>query len=426
MEIKVFAGTNLGYIPTKAELDKIGGLTAGVCYLPDTIEKLFNEDPQKTKKREGMIKTSGHKSPFDHAVLNLELIDIPKIVAMILNNEQMYTTSEKSARYKRMALPDDENELYEKWLQIFEEKIKLLREDEKGSEVWLTDTKIKKLAQENARYLTSVFTPTSMVYTMSYRQLNIMYRKIAKEIDYLENKQDPFSKQLRDSLVDFNTQLESLGYIDEKLSLDDKNFVLKLFNRSGREIKEQFGESYTITYNASFAQLAQAQRHRTIDYSILMGKNNDTITNHFTALKNGKEFYDAMLPHMMKPYAFSQGYFYIPPILKQYGSDTEWLKDCLKLAEKIPQGMMIPVMERGTIENFILKTKERNCSCAQLEIDNQTTESKKKIYEQLKNEDSELAKELSPYMKGSRCTFPNYECPTPCGFKSGVKGERII
>ena len=322
-----------------------------------------------------------------------------------------------------MALPEDENELYEKWLQIFEEKIRMLRNDEKGSETWLTDIKIKKLAQENARYLTSVFTPTSMVYTMSYRQLNIIYRKIAKEIDYLENKQDAFSKKLRASLIDFNTQLEGLGYIDEKLSLDDKSFVLKLFNRTGREIKEQFGECYTITYKASFAQLAQAQRHRTIDYSILMGKNNDTIKNHFTALKNGSDFGDTP---MTKPYAYSQGYFYVPPILKQYGSDSEWLKDCLKMAEKIPQGMMIPVLERGTLENFILKTKERNCSCSQLEIDNQTTESKKKIYEHLIDENLEVAEELTPYMKGSRCTFPNYNCPKPCNFASGVKGERII
>ncbi len=144
MEIKVFAGTKLGHVPTKEEMDKIGGLTAGVCYLPDTMDKLFEEREEKTIKREAMIKTSGHKSPFDHPSVCLELVDIPKIIAMILNNERMYTTSEKSARYKRMALPEDENELYEKWLPIFEGEIRKLQPE---APLWFTDIKIKKLAQ---------------------------------------------------------------------------------------------------------------------------------------------------------------------------------------------------------------------------------------------------------------------------------------
>lgn len=392
MEIKVFAGTKLGYVPTKEEMDKIGGLTAGVCYLPDTIDKLFGEPEEKTKKREGMIKTSGHKSPFDHPSINLEINDIPKIVAMILNDEQMYTTSEKSARYKRMALPDDENEVYERWLPIFEGEIRKLQP---SAPEWFTDIKIKKLAQENARYLTSVFTPTSMVYTMSYRQANIIYRKFAKEIDLLEGKTDAFSSLLRPALVEFNQNLNALGYIDEKLSLDDKNFVLKLFNRSDRDVVEQFGESYTLLYNASFAQLAQAHRHRTIDYAIKMKD-------------------------------FGKSGFYVPPILKGTEFEKLWLADCEKLADKIPQGMLVPVVERGTIEDFILKTKERNCTCVQLEIDNQTTASKKKLYEHLVVENPPLAEELKPYMKGSRCTAPDYKCATPCGYKDGVTGGRTI
>ena len=406
MEIKVFAGTKLGHVPTKEEFDKIGGLTAGVCYLPDTIAKLFSEADENTKKRESRIKDSGHKSPFDHPTVNLELVDIPKILAMILNNESMYTTSEKSARYRRMALPDDENKAYEKWLPIFAQEIENYRNSHKGSEKWLTESKIGKLAQENARYLTSVFTPTSMVYSLSYRQLNVIYSKISREIDFLAGKQDIFSKKLRDSLVEFASKLESLGYIDEKLALNDKNLALKLFNRTGRQIKEQFGECYTITYKGSFAQLAQAQRHRTLDYAIL-------------AEKNGQYFEDVLAND-------SDDDFYLPPILKGSKYQAQWLADCKALAEKFPQGMLVPVLERGTIENFILKSKERNCTAAQLEIDNQTTASKKKIYSRLSEADPELAAEIKPYMAGSRCTYPDFECPSPCAFAEGVKGERII
>ena len=404
MEIKVFAGTNLGHVPTKEEMDRIGGLTAGVCYLKDTIENLFHEDEERTKKREGMIKLNGHKSPFDHPSVNLEINDIPKIVAMILNDEQMYTTSEKSARYKRMTLFGEEKEVYEKWLQIFEEEIKKLQKA--GNEVWLTDLKIKKLAQENARYLTPVFTPTNMVYTVSYRQLNVIYLKLKKEIEFLENKKDSFSTRLRKELIEFNNQLEKLGYIDDKLSFDDKNLVLKLFNRSKREIKEQFGESYTLFYHGSLAQLAEAQRHRTLDYTILMGKDNDAIDKIIENPKNEN--------------------FYLPPILKGTKWEIYWLADCKKMAEKIPQGMMIPIKERGTFENFILKMKERNCTQAQLEIDRQTTISKKKMFERLLNENPALAEELKPYLNGSRCTFKDYSCQSPCNFKPGIKGDRII
>ena len=404
MEIKVFAGTNLGHVPTKEEMDRIGGLTAGVCYLKDTIENLFHEDEERTKKREGMIKLNGHKSPFDHPSVNLEINDIPKIVAMILNDEQMYTTSEKSARYKRMTLFGEEKEVYEKWLQIFEEEIKKLQKA--GNEVWLTDLKIKKLAQENARYLTPVFTPTNMVYTVSYRQLNVIYLKLKKEIEFLENKKDSFSTRLRKELIEFNNQLEKLGYIDDKLSFDDKNLVLKLFNRSKREIKEQFGESYTLFYHGSLAQLAEAQRHRTLDYTILMGKDNDAIDKIIENPKNEN--------------------FYLPPILKGTKWEIYWLADCKKMAEKIPQGMMIPIKERGTFENFILKMKERNCTQAQLEIDRQTTISKKKMFERLLNENPALAEELKPYLNGSRCTFKDYSSQSPCNFKPGIKGDRII
>ena len=404
MEIKVFAGTNLGHVPTKEEMDRIGGLTAGVCYLKDTIENLFHEDEERTKKREGMIKLNGHKSPFDHPSVNLEINDIPKIVAMILNDEQMYTTSEKSARYKKMTLFGEEKEVYEKWLQIFEEEIKKLQKD--GNEVWLTDLKIKKLAQENARYLTPVFTPTNMVYTVSYRQLNVIYLKLKKEIEFLENKKDSFSTRLRKELIEFNNQLEKLGYIDDKLSFDDKNLVLKLFNRSKREIKEQFGESYTLFYHGSLAQLAEAQRHRTLDYTILMGKDNDAIDKIIENPKNEN--------------------FYLPPILKGTKWEIYWLADCKKMAEKIPQGMMIPIKERGTFENFILKMKERNCTQAQLEIDRQTTISKKKMFERLLNENPALAEELKPYLNGSRCTFKDYSWQSPCNFKPGIKGDRII
>ena len=52
MEIKVnvIASTKIGYQAPKEELDRLGGLTAGICYLPDTTEKLFSEPKEKTER----------------------------------------------------------------------------------------------------------------------------------------------------------------------------------------------------------------------------------------------------------------------------------------------------------------------------------------------------------------------------------------
>jgi thiaminase len=96
----------------------------------------------------------------------LTLEGIPKILAMILNNEKVYNTSEKSARYTKMNPSKEEKELYEKWINIYKEKISVEypKIDEK---------RVEKLAQENARYLISIFTPaTIMGYTVNFCQLN--------------------------------------------------------------------------------------------------------------------------------------------------------------------------------------------------------------------------------------------------------------
>lgn len=166
MKIKVIASTKVGYELPKEEAVDFSGKSAGICYLPDTLETLFSEDKEKTQKRANGTLKSGHHSVFGHPTYNLSLEGIPKILAMILNNEKMYNTSEKSARYTKMQPSKEEKELYEKWIEIYKDCIsqKYQKIDEK---------RVQKLAQENARYLISVFTPaTVMEYTVNFGQLN--------------------------------------------------------------------------------------------------------------------------------------------------------------------------------------------------------------------------------------------------------------
>ena len=60
-------------------------------------------------------------------------------------------------------------------------------------------------------------------------------------------------------------------YKIEKINTDVKQRTLSLF--ANREREEEWGENYSTNYVASFAEVAQAQRHRTIYYEITLLEN---------------------------------------------------------------------------------------------------------------------------------------------------------
>lgn len=371
MEIKVIASTKVGYVMPKDEAVDFSGKSAGICYLPDTVETLFAEAPEKTQRRaDGNIK-SGHHSVFGHPTYNLSLEGIPKILAMILNNEKIYNTSEKSARYTHMEPSPQEKELYEKWIEIFKEQI--LTQYPK-----FEDKRALKLAQENARYLISVFTPaTVMEYTVNFGQLNYI---INWAKDYIKNaEENTFSIKLKETFKEFLAAMPDLEI--EGLDSRNKNRNFSLFAKR-KNRNEEFGENYSVTYLASFAQLAQAQRHRTLSYEM-------------TLLDEPK--------------------YYVPPIIAGTNLEQEWLKDISSLKEFFPQGMLVQVNERGTIENFVLKCMERLCGFSQLEIMQETKNIMNKYLEATKDK-PELYQYLLPYSRGARCTFPGWKCDSPCVF----------
>lgn len=371
MEIKVIASTKVGYVMPKDEAVDFSGKSAGICYLPDTVETLFAEAPEKTQRRaDGNIK-SGHHSVFGHPTYNLCLEGIPKILAMILNNEKIYNTSEKSARYTHMEPSPQEKELYEKWIEIFKEQI--LTQYPK-----FEDKRALKLAQENARYLISVFTPaTVMEYTVNFGQLNYI---INWAKDYIKNaEENSFSIKLKETFKELLAAMPDLEI--EGLDSRNKNRNFSLFAKR-KNRNEEFGENYSVTYLASFAQLAQAQRHRTLSYEM-------------TLLDEPK--------------------YYVPPIIAGTNLEKEWLKDISSLKEFFPQGMLVQVNERGTIENFVLKCMERLCGFSQLEIMQETKNIMNKYLEATKDK-PELYQYLLPYSRGARCTFPGWKCDSPCVF----------
>ena len=382
-----------GTFNTKEVLN-LSGKIAGVCYDKEGFNHLINEPQEKTDRRIFMTLNNGHHSVYDHTYINFNIQNIPKILAMVLNNEKQYTTSEKSARYTKITpgensvITKEEVDLYNKWLELFESKIT----KEYGN--ILSSLKIKKLAQENARYLVTVFMPTQMIYTTSLRQINYMASWIASYIEDNKNNLNYFESKLSKAMGEFLKELERLNVLVPELMSNEKHRKLSLFGTNLEQTSELFSNVYETTYKGSFASLAQAQRHRTLDYQMEM--------------LDKKEYY-------------------VPPILENdsYLKD-EWLEDINKVGWVTPQGELILISEMGKYKDFILKCKERLCSAAQVEIMHQTRDTLARYKKYLEDHNNALASDIIKYSHGPRCTFPDYECPSDCKLGPVKKLDRRV
>ena len=379
----------------------LSGKIGGMCYLQGDFSSIEGEDEAKTIRRIVNTIENRHHSVYDHMYVNLEIENLPKIVAMILNNEKTYATSEKSARYTQIdettGVSEVEINLYNKWNDKF---INLI--SEKYGDVF-DDKRIKKLSQENARYMVSIFMPTKMAYSTTLRQINYIYHWFN---DYIKNATSTIELKIAQYLKEFNEELVSCNLIVEDLKNifdsvnegivinDGKSRKLSLFSNNFDYEEEIFSNIYNTVYMASAAYLAQAQRHRTLSYQML--------------LENTHEFY-------------------IPEIIKDNTNLVkEWNNDMESVSELYPQGMLFKIKESGNYESFILKCKERLCTFAQLEINNVSKDLINKYANELEKKDHPLKNDIKNYLKGARCTFPCYKCSSPCNFPEGIKLIRKI
>ena len=377
----------------REEAIKLCGKIAGVCYDKEGFNHLKDEVLEKTMKRVNNTLINGHHSVYDHITINFNIENIPKMLAMVINNQPQYTTSEKSARYTPIVRKDNsiiterEEQLYNKWLNIFKIKIKA-----KYGNVY-SDFKIKTLAQENARYLVTVFMPTQMIYSTSLRQINYIASWMLEYIDNA-NLNDNFEYNLSKSMQEFINCLDKLNVLDDRLMTNEKHRSLSLFGKDLDKREEYFGYVYTTNYYGTYSELAQGQRHKTLDYQMERLKEKKYIMT--TIIKGDKPL------------------------------ELEWLNDINSVKNVTPQGEMILINESGTYDNFILKCKERLCSAAQLEIMLQTKETLLKYKKALEDKNNPLALDILKYSHGARCTFPDYQCPKDCGFKEGKTLTRKI
>lgn len=404
MDIKIIHSTSDVFYDDKNgdlkdRLTALGGREAGICYMSESYFSKAIGNNESAMRRANTILGSGHHSPFDHGSIGLEISGIPKIMAMLLNSIETYTTSEKSARYTFMQPETEvEREVYYKWLDIFKKRIADIAAEKCFD---MTKKEIEKLALENARYMISVFTPTSMGYTVSFREvcyicdwLEILIGKLESHSNSFNDRMLPYCKEMLDKLSD----------ICGRVVHDNKgNYFQFMGSQHGYNIptNTMFGDMYQTTYTGSFAQLAQAQRHRTIHYEMFF---------------SGDE-----------PGEFG---CYIPKALNTKELRDEWVRDFDRVKEYFPQCTLVPILECGRAYWFFVKCKERLCGRAQLEIADRTAKTLKHFLEvenSLSDANFELLSKCTPNGKVvPKCCFEGFTCTEKCrwGAKYGI--DRVI
>ncbi len=390
--VKPLLSGNESHVLTKDEVLIFCGKAFGMCYLQDEFDTIEQESEEKSVKRAKACIKSGHHSGFEHVKYTFCITGISKMLAMILNNQGKYATSEKSGRYTVLDIADEEEtRLREKWQDIFYNILNDkyhdmfykfytkpdLEEEKIESKV---KTAIVKKAQENSRLVTTVFTKTKMVYTIDARQLSYLRYEMKQ---FIESEVDTFFySKIKEEMKEFIKATDLYGLDEEGLTPASKGVKLPFFHTP---LTEEFGVNYSINSEVSVATFAQNQRHRTVRCTLHMPSDDEI-----------KYFIPEFIKHDQKLV-------------------DEWISDLKSKTGNgdYPQALMVTMNERGRYDDFIQKAYERLCGAAQYEVMMVTKEQHEKY---LSNTTSKEAKEaLSKLGCGARCTF-GYKCTAPCHF----------
>lgn len=390
--VKPFLSENEGHVLTKDEVLSFCGKAFGMCYLQDEFDSIENESAEKSIKRaRGCIKR-GHHSGFEHVKYTFCITGISKMLAMILNNQGKYATSEKSGRYTVLDITDaEETRLREKWQNIFYDilnekyhdmfykfyaKPELSEEKIEGK----VKTAIVKKAQENSRLMTTVFTKTKMIYTIDARQLSYLRYEMKQ---FIATEPDtPFYAKIKAEMKEFIAATDVYGLEEEGLHPGSKGVTLPFFHGPRAE---EFGVNYSMNSSVSVATFAQNQRHRTVRCTMQMPKDDEVEYFIPEFIKDKPELVDEWIAD-----------------LKSRTGDGEY-----------PQAVMVTMNERGRYDDFIQKAYERLCGATQYEV---MTVTKAQYDKYMANVTSLEAKDALDKLKcGARCMF-GYKCTAPCHF----------
>lgn len=120
-----------------------------------------------------------------------------------------------------------------------------------------------KLAYENARYMLSVFCPTSMVYSLPFRNIFYVMDWAEQMRDQLNGQADAFSKRLAEELSGL---VKSLDVVigGKRIFHDNKNEYFRFMpvQATGQlddDNVEYFGDVYTAKFLASLHRLHRSR-----------------------------------------------------------------------------------------------------------------------------------------------------------------------
>lgn len=301
------------------------GKQAGVCYLSEPYANMEHK-VQKNIKRCKQALALGHHSIAEHLHVTLLLEDIPKYLAMWLNTQGVYSTSEKSGRYTDISqgLSLTEAALYKKWVEILKPEIK-------RKYTQLNEAEVARHAMENGRYMLSMYIPTTMVYTTNMRQWGYICRRLERLLQ--QPTVLPEEAEAAELLL---KKLKEVQILD-CLQLQEL-YPRPLMRQELKRVTEipcnycAESNNYTAGYTASTVAVAQLIRHRTVKYTM------------------------GIIPNA----------YYTPPIVQSMGKESEWLKDIATVDS--PQGQLWLVREQGNLFALREKARERLCGRAQLEV----------------------------------------------------------
>lgn len=410
MKVNAFMQESDGITSEQLEaLKTFAGKNAGISQLRDQYFGTDVSNPEKAAPRFNATTKMGHTSIAGHAKVEVIFENTTRMFAMIMNSLQYYDTTEKSGRYTEMTGNNEEQcALYDKWNALFKKRILEIHPDyndafirkqlkakgisgavvkdgriyAEGSDAVtgqlldITDANdvapvlkeimdnprlpVNTRSQENARYILSIFTKsTTFGYTTSLDQWNFIYDWCHKFTDrfgtkdgILECIEDEgsmrpatwFEQQVYEDLMELASFIKDNLYcptirdhkkrgLDMLTSVFDPVHPMQMYE----SCNERIGFSYLTDYYASFIVLSHLHRHRTIKYWMLLGD---------------------------EPGCYG---FFVPPFIRGIELEEEWLKDMNSVKHLYPQGMLIHIVEAGTLDNFALKASERYCGCAMWE-----------------------------------------------------------
>lgn len=352
---------------------KISGKSAGMCYCEDNFDKILAND-EAAKNRFKRVVGTHHHSIAEHAHIEVVITGMSKILAMILNNMTVYCTSEKSGRYTTMTGRFDlEKQTYKAWYtrikdSLMESDMVLAKGEDK-------ERVADKLAKENARYVLDIFSPmVSMCYTCSLTQWTYLAQWMREKIPALRDQADfALSKDmgLSNYCVELASEFETLSDLIDNAGL----YIPELENKKGRQIDTFLGnyrevfktaddldsrarpfvtpsvdvleDIVVVRYHASFAALAQLQRHRTSKFTM-------SIFDHYGQVNE------------RSPKNHPKTFF-IPRVV----NSVDWIDDLnMLLAEPdmtLPIATTIPFKMVTTFDDFKSIMMERCCGRAQYE-----------------------------------------------------------